>query len=162
QTGKMNELRTSFDKAVRTSALIAAGMLVCAALVEWLRTGYAPAAVTLNTDWTRGVKNFLYLMAMFNILISRYAVMRIYAAPGHIDIGTVSRRLYRASAVSMLFSGLPVIYGVVLFLICGDPVDFYLLFGLSVLYAVISLPRLKNWVMIAEENIVSRQSDTDL
>jgi hypothetical protein len=102
-------------------------------------------------EWIKGVRNFLYLMAMFNILIIRYVVMRIYIAPGDVDFGEVVERLYRAGIVSMLISGLPCVYGLVLFLLAGDIVDFYLLFGLSVIYCMIYFPRFSSWVSTAQE-----------
>lgn len=133
------------------SAVIAAGVFMCAAFIEWVKNSYAPFSGLVYFKWTTGLRNFLYLMTMFNILLVRYAVLKIYTAPGHIDFAAVAGRLYRAAAASMLLSGLPCIYGVVLFLICGDPVDFYLLFGLSVLYGLIFMPRFGNWVSVAEE-----------
>lgn len=97
------------------------------------------------------MRNFLYLMAMFNILLIRYVVMRIYVAPGQIDFGEVARRLSKAGLMSMLISGLPCVYGLALYLMAGDLVDFYLLFGLSIIYCMMYFPRYKSWVSLVEE-----------
>jgi hypothetical protein len=51
----------------------------------------------------------------------------------------------------MLTSGLPCLYGLALFLLTGDLVDFYLIFGLSIIYCMIFFPRYKNWVSVVEE-----------
>lgn len=97
-------------------------------------------------------------MAMFNILLIRYVIMRIYIAPGHIDFEAVVERLSRAGTVSMLISGLPSAYGLVLFLVAGDLVDFYLLFGLSVIYCMIYFPRFSSWVSTAQEKVNKDQA----
>lgn len=78
--------------------------------------------------------------------------MRIYIAPGPDNFETVLRRLSNAGVASMLISELPCFYGLVLFLLTGDLIDFYLLFGLSVIYSMMYLPRYKNWVSLIEES----------
>ena len=146
------KLREAFNRVMRISAAIIASLFILAAVAEWVRSAYAPFhGFASHYEWIRGARNFLYLTAMFNILLIRYVVMRIYIAPGHIDFRAVYERLTNAGIVSMLISGLPCVYGLVLFLIAGDLVDFYLLFGLSVIYCTIYFPRYKNWVSIMEE-----------
>jgi hypothetical protein len=90
-------------------------------------------------------------MAMFNILLIRYIIMRIYIAPGDINFMTIVKRLSRAGIVSMLISGLPCLYGLALYLLAGELIDFYLLFGLSIIYCMIYFPRHKDWVSLIEE-----------
>lgn len=146
------KLRQAFNRVLRISAAIIAGLFVLAAVAEWVRSAYAPFhGFAAQYEWIQGVRNFLYLMAMFNILLIRYVIMRIYVAPGNIDFRAVSGRLTKAGIASMLISGLPCVYGLVLFLIAGDLVDFYLLFGLSVIYCMIYFSRYKNWVSLVEE-----------
>jgi hypothetical protein len=103
--------------------------------------------------YLQGIKNFLYLMAMFNILVIRYVVMRIYIAPGACDLPSIAGKLSTAGIFSVLISGLPCLYGLILFLLTGDAVDFYLLFGLSLIYFIMYFPRYKNWIATAEDNL---------
>ena len=145
-------LRAAFNKVMRISAAVFAGAFICAAIVEWIRSAYAPfPGIAPELKWVPNMRNFLYLMAMFNIFLIRYVVMRIYTSPGDDSFRTVVRRLSRAGVASMLTSGIPCIFGLVLFLTAGDLVDFYLLFGLSIIYSMIYLPRFRNWVSIVEE-----------
>jgi hypothetical protein len=145
-------MRESFNRVLRITAAIIAGLFILAAIVEWVRSAYAPFhGLAAHVKWVPAFKNFFYLMAMFNILLIRYVVMRIYIAPGHINTETIVRRLFKADIASMLISGLPCLYGLVLFLVDGDLIDFYLLFGLSVIYCTICYPRYKKWVSIMEE-----------
>ena len=134
-----------------TSAVVAS-LFISAAAVEWLRNTHAPFHGFANYKWIPSLRNFFYLMAMFNILLIRYVIMRIYIAPGPDNFETVLRRLSRAGIASMLISELPCFYGLVLFLLASDPIDFYLLFSLSVIYCIIYLPRFKNWISLVEEN----------
>lgn len=146
------KLREAYNSVLRRTAAIIAGLFVLAALAEWVRSAYAPFnGLASHYEWIQGARNFLYLMAMFNILLIRYVIMRIYIAPGHIDFRAVVERLSRSGVVSLLISGLPCVYGLVLFLMAGDLVDFYLLFGLSLIYCMIYFPRYKNWVSLVEE-----------
>jgi len=145
-------MREAFNRVLRITAAIIGGLFVLAAIAEWVRSAYAPFnGFAPNVRWVPALKNFLYLMAMFNILLIRYVVMRIYIAPGHINAETIVRRLWKADLVSMLISALPCVYGLVLFLVTADLIDFYLLFGLSVIYCTIYFPRYKKWVSIMEE-----------
>jgi hypothetical protein len=90
---------------------------------------------------------------MFNILVIRYIVMRIYIAPGTRDLPSVARRLATAGIASVLLSCLPCVYGMILFLLTGEAVDFYLLFGLSLIYFMMYFPRYKKWVSAIEDNL---------
>ncbi len=151
KTGSESLLKDAFNKVLLVTAVVTAGLFLSAALVEWMKSSYAPFHGFANYEWIPRLNTFLYLMTMFNILVIRYAVMRIYIAPGPDDLKTIVRRLARADIASMLLSGLPCIYGLVLFLLAGDHVDFYLLFGLSVIYGTIYFPRYKKWVATIEE-----------
>ncbi|HDH04634.1 MAG TPA: hypothetical protein ENH01_02825 [Nitrospirae bacterium] len=146
------QLQEAFNRVLRITAAIVASLFICAAVVEWARNAYAPFNGFVNYAGIPRLRAFLYLMAMFNILLIRYIVMRIYIAPGANDFETIVKRLSRAGIASMLVSGLPCLYGLLLFLLAGDPVDFYLLFGLSAIYGMIYFPRYKSWVSLAEEN----------
>lgn len=151
KTGSESLLKDAFKKVSQVTAAVTAGLFSIAALVEWIKSSYDPFQGFANYEWVPKLNTFLYLMTMFNILVIRYAVMRIYIAPGPDDLKTIVRRLTRADIASMLLSGLPCIYGLVLFLLAGDHVDFYLLFGLSVIYGMIYFPRYKKWVATIEE-----------
>ncbi|HDH11788.1 MAG TPA: hypothetical protein ENG83_06280 [Nitrospirae bacterium] len=146
------QLREAFNRVLRINAAIVASLFICAAIVEWARSAYVPFNGFVDYEWLPRLRTFLYLMAMFNLLLIRYVVMRIYIAPGPPGFGTIVKRLSKAGIASMLASGLPCFYGLLLFLSAGDPVDFYLLFGLSVIYGMIYFPRYKSWVSLAEEN----------
>ncbi len=146
------QLREAFNRVLRITAAIIAGVFILTAVVEWIRSAYAPFHGFADYEWFPRLSAFLYLMAMFNLLLIRYVVMRIYIASGPDNFEMVVNRLYRAGIASMLVSVLPCFYGLVLFLLAGDPVDFYMLFGLSVIYCMIYFPRYKAWVSLAEEN----------
>ncbi|MEC4676988.1 MAG: hypothetical protein VST72_08765 [Nitrospirota bacterium] len=145
-------LKTAFHRVLLLTAAIIAGLFVCAAAVEWIRSAYLNFSGFADYTWFPKLKTFLYLMTMFNVMIVRYAVMRIYIAPGPDDFGTIVGRLAKADVVSMIICGLPCLYGLILFLLSGDLVDFYLLFGLSIIYYMIYFPRYKKWVSIIEDN----------
>ena len=146
------KLQEALNRVLRISAAILAGLFVLAAIAEWVRSAYAPFhGLAPDHKWIQGVKNFVYLMAMFNILLVRYVIMRIYIAPGEVNFSLIVNRLSKAGIASMLTSGLPCLYGLALFLLTGDLVDFYLIFGLSIIYCMIFFPRYKNWVSVVEE-----------
>ena len=139
------------------SAVAAVFFLICNGLVLWIKDTYVPFDGFNKFKYLQGIKNFLYLMAMFNILVVRYVVMRIYIAPGPCDLPSIARRLAIAGISSVLLSGLPCLYGLLLFLLTGDAVDFYLLFGLSLIYFIMYFPRYKNWISTAEENLNKKE-----
>jgi len=139
------------------SAVTTVVFLNCAVLVLWIKDAYVPFDGLAQSKYLQGVKNFLYLMAMFNILIIRYVMMRIYIAPGPCDLPSIAGRLATAGISSVLISGLPCLYGLLLFLLTGDAVDFYLLFGLSLIYFIMYFPRYKNWISTAEDNLNKKE-----
>jgi hypothetical protein len=147
------ELRREFRKTRLMSGATALVFLVCAGLVSVIKDTYVPVDGFTRAGWLQGVKNFLYLMAMFNILVIRYVVMRIYIAPGTRELPAIARRLATAGIASVLLSCLPCVYGLILFLLTGDAMDFYLLFGLSLIYFMMYFPRYKNWVSATEDNL---------
>ncbi|GBE06601.1 MAG TPA: hypothetical protein ENG80_02165 [Nitrospirae bacterium] len=155
--GDESFLKDAFKKVSLVTATVIAGFFLSAVLVEWIKSSHAPFQGFANYEWVPRLNTFLYLMTMFNILVIRYAVMRIYIAPGPgpDDFKAVVRRLYRADIAAMLLSGLPCIYGLVLFLLAGDHVDFYLLFALTVIYGTIYFPRYTKWVSIVEEKEIN-------
>ena len=146
------QLRDAYNRVLRITAAIIAGIFIIAGIAEWVRSAYVPFnGLAANYEWIPGLKNFLYLMTMFNILVIRYVIMRIYIAPGDDNFRTIVARLSKAGTASMLTSALPCLYGLLLFLLAGDLVDFYLLFGLTIIYSTIYFPRYKNWVSLIEE-----------
>lgn len=154
-------MREAFNRVVRMTAAIIAGLFILAAIAEIVRSVYAPFnGFAANVKWVPGLRNFFYLMAMFNILLIRYIIMRIYIAAGDITDETIVKRLSKADIASMLISQLPCLYGLVLFLMAGDLIDFYLLFGFSVIYSMIYFPRYKKWVSIMEEQEESGSGDS--
>jgi len=140
------------------SAVTAVVLVNFAGLVLLIKDTYVPIDGLTQSKYLQGIKNFLYLMAMFNILIIRYVVMRIYIAPGPCDLRSIAGRLATAGISSVLISGLPCLYGMLLFLLTGDVVDFYLLFGLSLIYFMMYFPRYKNWISTAEENLNRKEA----
>ena len=150
-------MRKEFRKALMASAGSAVFFLICAGLVLWIKDTYVPFDGLTQSRYLQGIKNFLYLMAMFNILVIRYVVMRIYVAPGPCDLPSIARKLSIAGISSVLISGLPCIYGLLLFLLTGDAVDFYLLFGLSLIYFMMYFPRYENWISTAEDNLNKKE-----
>ena len=156
------QMHHEFNRALRVSAATIAFLFICAAIVEWTKSICSASHCFTDYEWIQGLRNFLYIMAMFNILLARYVIMQIYSAAGHIDDRAIIRRLSRADIASMLISGLPCIYGLSLFMIAGDHVDFYLLFGLSMIYVAIFFPRTKKWITILEENLESEPVANDI
>ncbi len=146
-------LKERFNRAALTAAATIGALFVCAAAVEWIRSAYAPFRGFADYEWFPRLQTLLYLLGMFNILLIKYVVMRIYSAPGTADLGTIVRRLSHADSASMLISGLPGLYGLILFLFAGDLIDFYMLFGLSIIYCMIYLPRYKKWISVIKENL---------
>ncbi len=150
-------LRNEFRKTRLVSGAVALVFMVCVGAVSVIKDAYVPVEGFAQAGWAQGIKNFLYLMAMFNILVIRYVVMRIYIAPGTRDLPSVARRLTTAGIASVVLSGLPCIYGMILFLLTGDAVDFYLLFGLSLIYFMMYFPRYGNWVSTTEDNLRKKE-----
>ncbi len=153
------ELQAAYNTVLRFTAAIIAGIFILAGIAEWVRITYAPfQGIAAHYKWMPGIRNYFYLMAMFNILIIRYIIMRIYIAPGEINFRTITGRLSRAAIASMCTSQLPCVYGLALFIMAGDLIDFYLLFGLSIIYSAIYFPRYKNWVSLIEEKMDKEES----
>jgi len=146
-------LRERFNRAALAAAASIAALFIYAAAVEWIRGVYDPFQGFADYEWFPRLQTFLYLLGMFNILLIRYVVMRIYTAPGTADMETIATRLFNADTASMLLSGLPGLYGLILFLLSGDLIDFYMLFGLSIIYCMIYLPRYRKWISVIEENL---------
>lgn len=145
------QLRETFNKVLLIAVAIIVSLFICAAIVEWIRSAYAPFHGFANYKWIPRLQTFLYLMAMFNILFVRYVVMRIHIAPGSNDFETIVKKLSNADIASMVICELPCFYGLALFLLTGDVIDFYLLFGLSIVYYMIYFPRYKNWFSLVEQ-----------
>jgi hypothetical protein len=146
-------LRAVFKRVLLFSAAVITIIFACALAVEWIRSTYTPFHGFIHFRWYPQLQTFLYLMAMFNILIIRYVIMRIHLTKDYNDFLDFVRSLSKADFFAMLISGLPCFYGLLLFLLKGDVVDFYLLFGLSNIYLLIYFPRYKNWVSIIEQNL---------
>jgi len=147
------QLRETFNRVLKMTSAVIASLFICAAVVEWIRSANSDFHGLANYKWVPALRNFFYLMAMFNILLIRYVIMKIYIAPGPNNFEMIIKRLFNANIVSMLISELPCFYGLILFLLASDPIDFYLLFGLSIIYCTIYFPRYKNWVSLLEENL---------
>jgi hypothetical protein len=130
-------------------ALVGA-VVVYAILVEVLRArrgGFAGFAPAVPVDTLRMV---LIVLAIADLSLIRFIRSRILAAPprGGQRSGRaapVTQRLLTASIVSLAMCVAIAVYGLVLFLIGGRPMDFYTFAIVALLGLAVFFPRRSQW-----------------
>ena len=150
----MNGLPPDLPARCRLAQMIGGALVgavvVYAGLVEVLRArpgGFAGFAPAVAVDTLRMV---FMVLAVVDLALIRFIRSRILAAParGGQPAGSaapVTQRLLTASVVSLAMCLAIVVYGLVLFLIGGRPMDFYSLAIVGVLGLAVFFPRRSQW-----------------
>jgi F0F1-type ATP synthase membrane subunit c/vacuolar-type H+-ATPase subunit K len=113
--------------------------------------GYSP----LPADIFNKLRPILAILAMGSIFIAQFLRrMILKGSPPQSGTSTIPlplARIQSAAMISYALAEIPAIFGLVLFLLNGNPLDFYLFGLLSFIYYAFFYPRLSQWQEWLEE-----------
>jgi len=143
------EVRDEIGAHVKTVSMIGVTVIVTLiaylAVVEVVRAAFKPFQGFAATSHTRELRFAFYGLAILAVLMIRFlrqALLKRF--PGG-DRPAGVHRLERASLVTMILSEIPGILGLVLFLLFGLNVDFYILLFVSFFLVFMYFPRRQSW-----------------
>jgi hypothetical protein len=143
------DIRDEIGSALKTVSLVAVSTLVSLvvylAIAEFIRARLRPFqgfAAVGNVQQLR----FLFfggaIVAVLTIRVIRQVLLRGRTAG---SVGEELRRLQRTSLVTIVLAEVPAVLGLILFLIAGRNVDFYLLLLVSIVLLFMYFPRQPAW-----------------
>jgi F0F1-type ATP synthase membrane subunit c/vacuolar-type H+-ATPase subunit K len=136
------EVRRTYREAAIVCGAMVASVLIYAVVVEVLRTGRSP-------DGTGGgahvdlLRYAFYFLAGIEGLAIPFVRRAVEAGPA--AGGSLLARLRAGALVTASLAEVPAVLGLVLALLAGSRLDFYLLAGWSLLLQVFHFPRQERW-----------------
>jgi hypothetical protein len=142
------DIRQDLRERLRTVTSIAMSIFVSLFLylgaVEFIRARFRPFRGVLVISDLQRVRYAFFAAAIVTIIVIRVLRPRLLRRVAD-DDQTAFRRLQRASLVTLALAEVPGILGLVLFLLAGLNIDFYLLLFASLLLVFMYFPRRSAW-----------------
>jgi F0F1-type ATP synthase membrane subunit c/vacuolar-type H+-ATPase subunit K len=136
------DLRRTYRETVIVCGAMVASVLIYAVVVEVLRTQRPPGGVIAgaNVDLLRYA---FYLLAGIEGLAIPFVRRAVEAGPT--VRGSILARLRTGALVAASLAEAAAVMGLVLFMLAGRRLDFYLLAGWSLLLQLVHFPRRERW-----------------
>jgi hypothetical protein len=143
------DIRDEIRSSLRTISLVGVStivsLLIYLAIAEFIRARFRPFqgfAAVGNVQQLRYVFFGAAIVTVILIRVIRQMLLKVHARG---DIQGGLRRLQRASLVTIVLSEVPAVLGLVLFLVAGRNIDFYLLLLVSMVLLFMYFPRRSAW-----------------
>lgn len=140
-----NELKSAHRTAAFAGISIIASLLVTLAVAEAIRAVLRPFRGLVSLQDPQRLRYALFAVAIAAVILIRIlrpSLLRRAAASGR---GLSLRRIQSAAIITTVLCEVPALAGLVLFLLGGFNVDFYLLLLVSLVLIFIYFPRLSQW-----------------
>ncbi|UCC40761.1 MAG: hypothetical protein JSV96_04765 [Candidatus Aminicenantes bacterium] len=141
----MDDLKRAYKTSLIINSGIIAGFVIYAVIIEFLKSRYNPFEGFVDLAQIAFLRYILYGLAILLIFIVRVLRGTLLRTSPSDDAKTLITKLSRASIATAALCEVPVVFGLVLFLIGGHSRDFYLLLGLSFIIVFLYFPRYRNW-----------------
>jgi len=141
-----DDLKKVFKNTVIVCATLMATLLVYFLVVEIIKASQKPFLGYVDVVNTLSLRYFFYALASIQIIIIRVLRGFLLRIPPSASAKTLIRRLYITSILTFSLCEIPVLLGLVLFLMSGFYRDFYALLFVSFFLMFMFFPKYNNWV----------------
>ena len=133
------QLKLRYLKVNFTGLAMIGSVFIYAVVVEVLKRALAPFAglAALSPDQARMLKYLLVALAFANFFLIKF-IQKIFGAPS-------VQQLVQAAIVTFALCEVVALFGLILFLLAGNAMDFYTFMFLSLFYFWLFFPKIKDW-----------------
>jgi len=146
-----DELRRHLRPAAAIGMAVVASLVLYLGLVEVLRAVYRPFRGFVQVADIQPVRYAFFGTAIIVMILIRILRPRLMRTAPQADPGVVLVRLQRTAVLTMVLGEVPGILGLVLFLLSGYNVDFYILLFASLILVFMFFPRRAAWEEWSEQ-----------
>lgn len=143
------ENRDELGRHLRTVSLVGASILISLFLYlgveEYIRASFKPFRGFLAVTDLQRLRYAFFALAIVAVILVRILRQVILRRLSGEDERTALHRVQRASLLTLVLSEVPAVAGLVLFLVGGLNIDFYLLLLASILLVFMYFPRRSAW-----------------
>ncbi len=143
------DLQEDLRAHLRTASLIAVSVIVSLLLyfgvVEFIRAQLRPFRGFLAVAHVQLLRYAVFAMAVLAVILVRALRPRMLRKAAGEDAKTALHRVEKASLLTLFLAEVPGLLGLVLFLVAGLNVDFYILVFASLVLVFIYFPRRSAW-----------------
>jgi hypothetical protein len=140
-----DELRVHLRTATLVGVTIIASLVLYLGVVEVIRAKFKPFSGFVAIESVQQVRFLFYALAIVAVLLIRFLRMPLLKRSPQDDRKAGLHKLQRASMITLVLAELPGILGLVLFLLTGRNIDFYLLLFVSLFLIFMYFPRFSGW-----------------
>jgi F0F1-type ATP synthase membrane subunit c/vacuolar-type H+-ATPase subunit K len=153
------EYPPEFKKAFTTGRLIGEAMVSCLFLyflvVVFLKAHFRPFLGVSRVQWLQTLRFSFFGAAAVVSILNRLINGWLLKNRTQGDFNKGLRSLFRASVISLALAEVPALIGLVLFLLRGLEMDFYVLLFVSLVLVFMYFPRQKNWEAYLQDQPLS-------
>ena len=140
-----DDLKKVFKNTVIVCAALMATLPVYFLVVEIIKANQKPFLGYVDVVNTVTLRYFFYALAVIQVIIIRVLRGFLLRKPPSASAKTLIRRLYTTSILIFALCEVPVLFGLVLFLMSGFYKDFYVLLFVSSFLMFMFFPKYNNW-----------------
>jgi F0F1-type ATP synthase membrane subunit c/vacuolar-type H+-ATPase subunit K len=153
------EYPPEFKKTLMTGRLIGAAIVSSLFLyflvVVFLKAHFKPFLGVSRVQWLQTLRLGFFGAAAVVSILNRLINGRLLKNRIQGDFNRGLRSLFRASVISLALAEVPALIGLVLFLLRGLEMDFYVLLFVSLMLVFMYFPRQKNWEAYLQDQPLS-------
>ena len=127
-------------------------LIIYLIIVEVIRSQFKPFTGFVELEGIASLRYILFLVAALQIIFIRLLRGIILRARPKDDGNKLLLKMFRVSILTSVLAEVPALLGLVLFLLSGLNVDFYVLLFVSFFLIFMFFPRLNNWKAWIQEN----------
>ncbi len=143
------DFQDDLNAAQRTVSLIGisiiVSLLIYLALAEIIRTQLSPFKGFMTFSNVQTIRYAFFAGAIVAVIVVRLMRQRLLRRSPQDTDPKALRNLQRTSIITLALSEVPGVLGLILFLLCGLNVDFYLLLLVSLILVFMYFPRRGQW-----------------
>jgi hypothetical protein len=140
-----NGLKAAHKTASLIGISIIVSLLLTLAVAEAIRGSLRPFRGFVLVQDPQRIRYAFFAGAIVAVILIRILRQALLDRPAGRGTGLSLRRIQQASIVTMVLCEVPALLGLVLFLVGGFNVDFYLLLFVSLVLIFMYFPRLSHW-----------------
>ena len=143
------ERQEDIKKVFKNTVIICAGIMATLPfyflVVELIKANQKPFLGYVDVFNTTTLRFFFYALAVIQVIIIRVLRGFLLRKPPSASAKTLIRRLYTTSILIFALCEVPVLFGLVLFLMSGFYKDFYVLLFVSSFLMFMFFPKYNSW-----------------
>ena len=141
----MNDLKIAYRFSVIIGGAIIASLFIYVVVIEFIKSQFRPFSGFAHLYNVGTIRYIFYGLAIVQVIVIRLLRGFLLRKTPEDDLKTLIGKLQKTSLLTSALCEGPAIYGLVLFLLSGYSMDFYVLLFVSLVLMFMYFPKYHQW-----------------